>query len=66
MIPVAERLGLVRLLDHRVLELRGRRDGRRAEPASASVNVSPASTTDPDWWSALGALLRANPAWPSG
>jgi EAL domain-containing protein (putative c-di-GMP-specific phosphodiesterase class I) len=27
----------------------------------ASVNVAPASTTDPDWWSTLGALLRANP-----
>jgi EAL domain-containing protein (putative c-di-GMP-specific phosphodiesterase class I) len=26
----------------------------------ASVNVSPASITDPDWWSTLGALLRAN------
>ena len=26
----------------------------------ASVNVSPASTIDPDWWSGLGALLRAN------
>jgi EAL domain-containing protein (putative c-di-GMP-specific phosphodiesterase class I) len=26
----------------------------------ASLNVSPASTTDPDWWTALGALLRAN------
>src|SRR6476646_143896 len=27
---------------------------------TASVNVSPASITDPDWWTALGALLRAN------
>ena len=27
----------------------------------ASVNVSPASTVDPDWWSGLTALLRANP-----
>jgi EAL domain-containing protein (putative c-di-GMP-specific phosphodiesterase class I) len=25
-----------------------------------SLNVSPASTMDPDWWSALDALLRAN------
>ena len=24
----------------------------------ASVNVSPASTVDPDWWNGLGALLR--------
>ena len=33
----------------------------RRPACSASLNVSPASTTDPDWWSALGALLRANP-----
>jgi diguanylate cyclase (GGDEF)-like protein len=57
--PVAERVGLVRLLDHRVLELLV--SEMAAVPAlHASVNVSPVSTTDPDWWSALGALLRAN------
>jgi EAL domain-containing protein (putative c-di-GMP-specific phosphodiesterase class I) len=27
----------------------------------ASLNVSPDSLVDPDWWSALGAQLRANP-----
>ena len=58
-IPVAERLGLVRLLDHRVLEMLV--GEMAAVPAlNASVNVSPASITDPDWWSTLGALLRAN------
>jgi diguanylate cyclase (GGDEF)-like protein len=58
-IPVAERLGLVRMLDHRVLELLV--SEMAAVPAmSASINVSPSSTTDPDWWSALGAMLRAN------
>ena len=58
-IPIAERLGLVRLLDHRVLELL--LSEMAAVPGlHASVNVSPASTTDPDWWSTLGALLRAN------
>jgi EAL domain-containing protein (putative c-di-GMP-specific phosphodiesterase class I) len=58
-IPVAERLGLVRMLDHRVLELLIAE--MAAVPAlNASVNVSPTSTTDPDWWSALAALLRAN------
>jgi diguanylate cyclase (GGDEF)-like protein len=58
-IPIAERLGLVRLLDHRVLELLV--SEMAAVPAlHASVNVSPASTTDPDWWSTLGALLRAH------
>ena len=58
-IPVAERLGLVRLLDHRVLELLV--SEMAAVPnLRASVNVSPASTVDPDWWAGLGALLRAN------
>ncbi len=58
-IPIAERLGLVRLLDHRVLELLI--SEMAAVPAlKASVNVSPASITDPDWWSTLGALLRSN------
>jgi diguanylate cyclase (GGDEF)-like protein len=57
--PVAERVGLVRLLDHRVLELLV--SEMAAVPAlHASLNVSPVSTTDPDWWSALVALLRAN------
>ena len=53
-VPVAERLGLVRLLDHRVLELVV--DELVAAPTlHASLNVSPASTTDPDWWAGLGA-----------
>ncbi len=59
-VPVAERLGLVRLLDHRVLELVV--DELVAAPSlRASVNVSPGSTTDPDWWTGLGSLLRAHP-----
>ncbi len=58
-IPVAERVGLVRMLDFRVIEL------VVAELASApnmqaSVNVSPNSAIDPHWWQGLGALLRAN------
>jgi diguanylate cyclase (GGDEF)-like protein len=58
-IPVAERLGLVRMLDYRVLELVV--NELAAAPAlNASVNVSPASTIDPDWWAGLGGLLRAN------
>jgi diguanylate cyclase (GGDEF)-like protein len=58
-IPVAERVGLVRMLDHRVLELVVQ---ELAETPSlqVSVNVSPASTIDPDWWTGLGALLRAH------
>jgi diguanylate cyclase (GGDEF)-like protein len=58
-IPVAERLGLVRMLDHRVLELVV--DEMIATPSlQASVNVSPGSTTDPNWWGGLGSLLRAH------
>ncbi len=59
-VPIAERLGLVRLLDYRVLELVV--DEMIASPAlQASFNVSPASTTDPDWWAGLGSLLRTHP-----
>ena len=58
-VPVAERLGLVRLLDYRVLELVV--DELVAAPTlQASLNVSPASTTDPDWWAGLGSLLRTH------
>jgi len=58
-VPVAERLGLVRLLDFRVLELVV--DEMIAAPAlQTSFNVSPASTTDPDWWAGLGSLLRTH------
>src|SRR6185312_16076762 len=58
-IPIAEHLGFVRLLDHRVLEL------VIAELATmpefrASLNVSPLSAVDPDWWSSLTSLLRLN------
>jgi diguanylate cyclase (GGDEF)-like protein len=58
-VPVAEQLGLVRLLDFRVLELVV--DEMIATPAlQTSFNVSPASTTDPDWWAGLGSLLRTH------
>ena len=51
-VPVAERLGLVRFLDHRVLELVI--DEMAAAPSlQASVNASPGSTIDPDWWTGL-------------
>jgi diguanylate cyclase (GGDEF)-like protein len=58
-IPVAERLGLVRMLDYRVLELVVE-ELAAAPTLTASVNVSPASAIDPDWWEGLGGLLRAN------
>lgn len=58
-VPIAERLGLVRMLDHRMLELVV--EQLAASPdLHVSVNVSAASTVDPGWWLGLGALLRAN------
>jgi EAL domain-containing protein (putative c-di-GMP-specific phosphodiesterase class I) len=58
-VPLAERLGLVRMLDHRVLELA--LEELIAAPAlKASLNVSAASTIDPDWWTSLAAMLRAH------
>ncbi len=59
-VPLAERLGLIRMLDHRVLEL-ALAELVAAPDLKASVNVSAASTVDPDWWGALGAMLRAHP-----
>jgi len=57
-IPLAERLGLVRMIDRRMLELVVAE--LAAAPAlHASLNISAASTVDPDWWEALGAALRA-------
>src|SRR5205085_10550795 len=52
--------GLVRLVDHRALELVV---GAMVEATDlrASLNMSPSSTTDRDWWSSLGSLLRAHP-----
>jgi diguanylate cyclase (GGDEF)-like protein len=58
-VPVAERLGLVRFLDHRVLELVVS-ELAAAPTLQASVNVSPASTTHPDWWAGLDSLLRTH------
>jgi diguanylate cyclase (GGDEF)-like protein len=58
-IPVAERVGLVRMLDFRVLELVVA-ELSAAPDIRASVNVSPNSAIDPHWWQGLGALLRAN------
>ncbi|MDH2386889.1 bifunctional diguanylate cyclase/phosphodiesterase [Bradyrhizobium sp. CER78] len=59
-VPVAERLGLIRLVDHRVLEL------AVAELAAApgvqlSLNISPDTTMDPDWWATIESLMRAHP-----
>jgi len=57
-IPLAERLGLVRLIDHRMLELVVA-ELAACPKLNASLNVSAASTIDPDWWTTLAAALRA-------
>jgi diguanylate cyclase (GGDEF)-like protein len=59
-VPVAEKLGLIRLVDHRVLEL------VVAELANSpnvllSLNISPDTTMDPDWWASIESLMRAHP-----
>jgi diguanylate cyclase (GGDEF)-like protein len=59
-VPIAEKLGLIRLVDHRVLEL------VIAELVAAanvhlSLNVSPGTTIDPDWWAIMESLLKAHP-----
>jgi diguanylate cyclase (GGDEF)-like protein len=59
-VPVAEKLGLIRLVDHRVLEL------VLAELASSpnvqlSLNISPHTTMDPAWWASIETLMRAQP-----
>jgi diguanylate cyclase (GGDEF)-like protein len=59
-VPVAERLGLIRLVDHRMLEL------VVAELAASpsvelSLNISPHTTMDPNWWAAFESLMRAHP-----
>lgn len=59
-VPAAERLGLVRLIDCRVLELVLAE--LSAHPAlRLSFNVSSGSTADPDWWGRIEAQLRPRP-----
>ena len=59
-VPVAEKLGLVRMLDYRMMELVVE-ELAKSSCLRASVNVSPPSTLDPQWSAGLAALLRANP-----
>jgi diguanylate cyclase (GGDEF)-like protein len=59
-VPVAEKLGLIRLVDHRVLELvvaeLAEQPGIRL-----SLNISPDTTMDPDWWASIESMMRAHP-----
>jgi diguanylate cyclase (GGDEF)-like protein len=59
-VPVAEKLGLIRLVDHRVLELVVA-ELALAPTAELSLNISPDTTMDPDWWSSIESLMRAHP-----
>ena len=59
-VPVAERLGLIRLVDHRVLELVVAELAGTPE-VSLSLNISPDTTMDPDWWASIESLMRAHP-----
>jgi EAL domain-containing protein (putative c-di-GMP-specific phosphodiesterase class I) len=59
-IPAAERLGLVRLIDFRVVELVVA-ELLAAPDLKVSLNVSPASSMDPDWWGNFTTHMRSHP-----
>jgi len=59
-VPVAERLGLIRLVDHRVLEL-VIAELANSPAVQLSLNISPDTTMDPDWWASIESLMRAHP-----
>ena len=59
-VPIAERLGLVRLIDHRILEL-AIAEMTAVPDLQLSLNVSPESVNDGSWWSALVASLASHP-----
>ena len=59
-VPVAERLGLIRLVDHRILELVVAE--LIASPhVQLSLNISPETTMDPDWSATIESLMRSDP-----
>jgi len=59
-VPVAERLGLIRLVDHRILELVVAE--LVASPGvQLSLNISPETTMDPDWSATIESLMGAHP-----
>ncbi len=59
-IPIAEKLGLIRLIDQRLVELVISELAETPE-LRLSVNVSPLSISDTEWWSTLSSHLRATP-----
>lgn len=60
LVPVAERLGLIRLVDNRVLELATRELIDNPE-ISVSLNVSPQTATDPSWLNTVVGICRSHP-----
>ena len=59
-VPVAERLGLIRLVDHRVLELVVA-ELVASPDVTLSLNISPDTTMDADWWSSIESIMSAHP-----
>jgi diguanylate cyclase (GGDEF)-like protein len=59
-VPVAEKLGLIRLVDHRVLELVVA-ELANSPKVQLSLNISPETTMDPDWWASIESLMQAHP-----
>jgi diguanylate cyclase (GGDEF)-like protein len=59
-VPVAERLGLIRLVDHRVLEL-AVAELAASPKVQLSLNISPDTTMDPDWSAGIESLMAAHP-----
>src|SRR5262249_3272367 len=59
-VPVAERLGLIRLVDHRILEL-VMAELIASPDVQLSLNISPETTMDPDWSATIESLMRSHP-----
>ena len=59
-VPIAEKLGLIRLIDLRVLEL-ALKEMTEAPGLCLSVNVSPATAMDKTWLAVLDARLKVDP-----
>jgi diguanylate cyclase (GGDEF)-like protein len=59
LVPVAEKLGLVRLVDRAVVELAVAALHRHRD-ARISVNISGTTATDPRWWPEVTAILAEN------
>jgi diguanylate cyclase (GGDEF)-like protein len=58
-VPVAERLGLIRLVDHRILELVVAELIASPE-VRLSLNISPETTMDPDWSTTIESLMKSH------